>query len=153
MAITESGVLFPTLRDQWDASQIGVDLISDTIKVALFSDSITPNFGTDTAYAVAPYDANEVSGGSWSAGGVTLAGNAISTESVGGTPSWVFDATDVSNGATITSAMGILVYDDTNSPKHGICLIDLVTAVTVDGTLEIQWTAPGSGGILNQAYS
>ena len=60
-----------------------IDLNADTMKCALFTDSITGtfNFDTNTAYNVSPWNANEVSGTGYTAGGATLAtpGVAISS--------------------------------------------------------------------------
>ena len=149
MAIIASGLYFPTFRDQFDPSNLAVDLTAVDMKGALFTDTVAPNFGTDTAYGVAPYNANETSGGSWPAGGVALVGTALSDES--GT--WTFDGTDVNVATTtITLAMGYLLYDDTNATvaDAAIVLVDFVSdASTSNGTFEIQWVAPASGGIFN----
>ena len=61
MAVTASGLFLTTWADVLDTSQLALDLDLETHKGALFSNSITPNFNTDTAYAAAPYNANEVS--------------------------------------------------------------------------------------------
>lgn len=148
MAVTASGFFVPTMLDVFDATQLAFAYLADTMKIALFTDTITPNFGTDTAYNVSPYDANETSGGSWSAGGYTLASKTIAQDVTG---SIVWDAADVSQGTcTVTSAMCGLIYDDTLAGDNAFVLVDFVTAVsTTNGTLTITWTAPGSGGICN----
>ena len=148
MSITASGLYVVTFIDVFDATQLAFAYLADTMKIALFTDTVTPNFGTDTAYGVAPYDANETSGLSWSAGGYTLASKTIAQDVTG---SVVFDAADVSQATcTVTSAMGGLIYDDTLAGNQAVCLVDFVTAVsTVNGTLTITWTAPGSGGVFN----
>jgi len=148
MAVTASGLFVSTFIDVLDTTQLALDLDLETHKIALFSDTITPNFSTNTAYGVAPYDANEVSGTGWSAGGVALT-STVFTEAVTG--SAVFDAADVSEATTtLTSAMCGLIYADALAGNNAICLVDFVTAVsTVAGTLTITWTAPGSGGIFN----
>ena len=148
MAVTASGLFVSTFIDVLDTTQLALDLDLETHKIALFSDTITPNFSTNTAYGVTPYDANEVSGTGWAAGGVALTSTAF-TEAVTG--SAVFDAADVSEATTtLTSAMCGLIYADALAGNNAICLVDFVTAVsTVAGTLTITWTAPGSGGIFN----
>jgi hypothetical protein len=144
------GLFFPAFRDQWDTTNLSIDLDAEDMKGALFTDTVVPDFGVDTAYGVAPWNANETNGGSWPAGGVALTTTALSNET--GTV-WTFDAADVNVATTtITSAMGYLLYDDTNVTvaDAAICLVDFVTAVsTSNGTFEILWTAPGSGGIFN----
>ena len=81
MAVTNSGLFLVTWIDIVDATQLAIDLSLATHKVALFNNTITPNFSTDTAYGAAPYNANEVSGTGWAAGGVLL-----SAAAAGGRP-------------------------------------------------------------------
>lgn len=142
MAVTASGLFFPTWRDILDTTQLAVDLDLDTHKVALFTDTITPDFSTDTAYGTTPYDANEVSGTGWASGGVALAGTAID-ESPTGTLRW--DATDVSEtSTTLTNAECALIYAEALAGDNAIVLVDFGTAYsTVAGTFTIQWAAGG----------
>ena len=142
MAVTASGLFVTTWIDVLDTTQLALDLDLETHKIALFSDTITPNFSTDTAYGVAPYNANEVSGTGWAAGGVALTGTAL-TNDPAGTIKW--DATDVSEtGTTLTDAMAGLIYADALAGNNAILLVDFVTAVsTVAGTLTITWAAGG----------
>lgn len=151
MAVTASGLFVATFLDVLDASQNNVNLVGDTIKCAMFTDTVTPNFSTDTAYGAAPYNANEVSGSGYTAGGVTLTTKAF-TEAVTG--SVVFDADDAQwTSSTITNAMCALIWDDTTTTPVAdvaLCLVDFVTAAsTSNGTFTITWAAPGSGGIFN----
>lgn len=148
MAIAASGLYVATMLDVFDATQLAYAYLADTMKIALFTDTITPNFGTDTAYGVAPYNANETSGGSWAAGGYTLATKTIAQDAIGYS---VWDAADVSQATcTVTNAMAGLIYDDTLVGKNAVVLVDFVTAVsTTNGTLTITFTAPASGGIYN----
>src|SRR5215207_3070229 len=93
MAVTASGLYVKTFLDMHDGTDLNVDVINEAIKYALFTNTITPNFSTDTAYGVAPYNANEVSGTGYTAGGVTL-GTKTYTESPTGTV--MFDSADPS---------------------------------------------------------
>ena len=140
--ITASGAFYPTWRDKWDTTQLAIDLDLDTHKVAIFGSATTPNFSTDTAYAVAPYDTDEKSGGSWPAGGYTLVGTAV-TESPAGSMMW--DATDVSQAtSTFTGGEGCLTYADVLGTNNAICLHDFTTTASPNaGTMEIQWAATG----------
>ena len=142
MAVTASGLFVSTSIDILDTTQLAVDLDLETHKIALFSDTITPNFSTDTAYGVAPYNANEVSGTGWASGGVALTTTAVD-ESPTGTLRW--DAADVSEtSTTLTDAMAGLIYADALAGNNAIVLVDFVTAVsTVAGTLTITWAAGG----------
>jgi hypothetical protein len=148
MAVTASGLFVTTWLDILDTTQLAVDLDLETHKIALFSDTITPNFSTDTAYGTGTYASNEVSGTGWSAGGVALTSTTLA-ESITGSIVW--DAADVSQtSTTLTSAMAGLIYADALAGNNAILLVDFVTAVsTVSGTLTITWAAPASGGIFS----
>lgn len=145
MAVTASGLFVSTWRDVLDTTQLALDLDLDTHKVAMFTNSITPDFSADTAYGVSPYDANEVSGTGYTAGGATLTGTTW-TESPTGTLMW--DATDPSwTTSTITSARAALYYADALAGNNAICLQNFgADFSTTAGTFTIQLA---SGGIFN----
>lgn len=149
MAVTASGLYVATFADLLDTTQLGIDLDLETHKGALFSNTITPNFATDTAYGVAPYNANEVSGTGWAAGGVALVGTAFDVATTAGT--LIFDATDVSvAGTTLTNARCYLLYADALAGNNAIVLVNFgADFSTVAGTFGIQWAAPASGGVFN----
>lgn len=143
MAITVSGLYVPTFLDILDTTQLAVDLDLETHRVAMFTNSLTPNYSTDTAYGVAPYNANEVSGTGYTAGGALLTGTTV-TEAPTGTLK--FDAADTSWAtSTITSARGALVYADALAGNNAIVFVNFgADYSTVAGTFTIQWA---SGGI------
>jgi hypothetical protein len=142
MAVTASGLFYATWADIVDTTQLAIDLDLETHKGALFSNSITPNFSTDTAYAVAPYNANEVSGTGWASGGVVLTGTTISESPTG---SLMFDATDVSvAGTTLTNARCYMLYADALAGNNAIVLVNFAADFsTVNGTFGIQWPSTG----------
>lgn len=144
MAITASGLFVATWIDILDTTQLGIDLDLETHKVAMFTNTITPNFSTDTAYGVAPYNANEVSGTGYTSGGALLTTTAVS-ESPTGTLMW--DAADtVWTGSTITNARGALIYADALAGNNAIVLVNFGADYSTNaGTFTIQWAA---GGIL-----
>lgn len=143
MAISASGLFYITWRDVLDTTQLAIDLDLETHKIALFTNSITPNFSTDTAYGVSPYDANEVSGTGYSAGGAALTTTAVD-ESPTGTIRWDADNSSWST-STITNAKGGLIYADALAGNNAICLVNFgADYSTVAGTFLITWA---SGGI------
>jgi len=148
MAITASGLYAATFMDVLDTTQLALDLDLETHKIALFT-TLTPNFTTDTAYGVTPYDANEVSGTGWAAGGVALTSTALSIET-GSILTW--DAADVSETTTtLADSEGGLIYADALAGNNAICMVywgagDFSTSA---GTFAVTWTAPGSGGIFS----
>lgn len=143
-AITASGLYVLTFKDMWDNSDLVLDYISDTIKAALYTNSVTPNFSTDTAYAASPYTSNEVTGTGYTAGGATL-GTKTLTDSSG---TLVFDAADPSwTTATFSAVRGMLVWDDTVTTPVADPVIGLVNfgsdyAVTA-GTFTVQLSGSG----------
>ena len=142
MAITASGFFVPTYLDVFDTTQLAIDLDLETHKGALFANAITIDYDANTAYGVAPFDANEVSGTGWAAGGVALTGTTFTLVAGGYSK---FDATDVSvAGTTLTAAMGDLIYADALAGNNAIMFIDFVTAVTtVAGLFEVLWHTDG----------
>ena len=145
MAISASGLYVLTFKDMWDNTDFVFDFLNDTVKLALFTNTITPNFSSDTAYGVSPYNANEVSGTGYTAGGATLA---LKTVSESPTGTLMIDAADPSwTTATFSSARGGLMWDDTaTSPADAaICLINFGADYGVTaGTFTVQLA---SGGI------
>jgi hypothetical protein len=145
MAVSVSGLFVPTWLDILDTTQLAVDLDLETHKLAMFTNTITPNFSTDTAYGVAPYNANEVSGTGYTAGGTVITTTTV-TESPTGTVMW--DAADTQwASSTITNARCGLAYADALAGNNAICLINFgADFSTVNGLFLVQWAA---GGILN----
>lgn len=142
MAVTVSGLFLPTWLDILDTTQLAIDLDLETHKLAMFTNSITPNFSSDTAYAVAPYNANEVSGTGYTVGGALITSTTI-TESPTGTAMW--DAADTSwTTSTITNARCGLAYADALAGNNAIVLINWgADFSTVAGTFLVQWAATG----------
>lgn len=142
MAITASGLFVLTFMDVLDTTQLALDLDLETHKVALFTDSVSPNFSSDTAYGVAPYNANEVSGTGYTAGGTALTSTAL-TESPTGT--LMYDAADTDwASSTITNAKGALIYADALAGNNAICLVNFGSNYsTNNGLFRIQWAATG----------
>jgi len=131
-------------------SYTGLD--SDTVKAALFNNSVTPD--KDAAVASTGFNtgtwvtANEVTDvTNWVSGGRALASKTFTTPSTG---VFMFDAADLAGGGTvtITNAFGCLVYDDTISggtvADQGVCYNYFGGAQSVTaGTFTIVWNANG----------
>jgi hypothetical protein len=115
----------------------------DTINIALFNNTGTPSQDTDPAtYGVAPYNANEVSGTGWAAGGIALGSPTMTLVAGVGV---MFDANDVSaSTTTLTNVRGCAIYDNTLSPKAVVMAITFgADYSTVAGTFAITWDANG----------
>ena len=103
--------------------------LTDTMKIALYTNSATLD-ATTTAYTTS----NEVVGTGYTAGGNTLAGNAISS---GGSTAWLTFSDSSWTTATFT-ARGALIYDSTQS-NAAIAVLDFGADKTATvGTFTVQ---------------
>lgn len=141
MTVAGSGLYVATFVDALDTTQLALDLDLETHKTAMFTNTVTPNYTTDTAYGVAPYNANEVTGTAYVAGGVLLTG----TTFLGAAGNGTFDAADVSwASSTIANARMALIYADALAGNNAIVGIDFTQDYsTNNGTFAIQWNASG----------
>jgi hypothetical protein len=118
MAWSASKIFRPFIADMaGNTAAFDLDASADTIKAALFDNSITPN--QDVTSANSGYGA-----GVWASGGVSdssgwpAVGRNLGSQTVdAGTAGTVFfDAADTASAnstTTLTNAYGVLVYDDT----------------------------------------
>jgi hypothetical protein len=137
MAWTASGLYVLTFIDIFDTTQLAIDLDLETHKGALYNNTETPNFSTETVYSAT----NEVTGTNWAAGGVALTGTAVSESPAG---SLMFDATDVSVASTtLSNARGYKLYEDAVSNRLIVGVNFGADYSTTNGTFAIQWAAAG----------
>lgn len=153
MAWTNSKMFreWPKMTDQVSGTGFtGLD--SDTVKAALFNNSVTPD--KDAAVGSTGYNtgtwltANEVTDATnWAATGRTLASKTFTTPSTG---VYMFDAADTAGGGTLTiaNAWGAFVYDDAITAgtvaDQGVCYNYFGGAQSVTGgTFTIVWSANG----------
>lgn len=153
MAWTNSKMFreWPKMTDQVSGTGFtGLD--SDTVKAALFNNSVTPD--KDAAVGSTGYNtgtwltANEVTDATnWAATGRTLASKTFTTPSTG---VYMFDAADTAGGGTLTiaNAYGAFVYDDAITAgtvaDQGVCYNYFGGAQSVTGgTFTIVWSANG----------
>jgi len=150
MAVTVSGLYVANMIDVFDATQLAIDLSLTSHKIALISNSATPNFSTDASWS----STNEVSGTGWASGGIALSAAAAgatstaptNTESPTGTQ--MYDMGDISVASTtLTNARAARIYADALTTPTADALIVLVNFgadySTVAGTFGIQWAATG----------
>lgn len=151
MAWGNSRIFRQTLADIL-GNTTAMDFNSDSSKVALYDNDITPD--NDVSAANSAYNAgqwtasgNEVSeSGQWAAGGVALTSPTID---VGTADVVMLDATDTASGsaADLAAVFGALVYDDTiASPvaDQGWCYNYFGGSNSVvNGTFTVVWHANG----------
>lgn len=118
----------------------GIDLDTDTIKVALVTSTYTPNIDTHDNFDDIT---NEVTGTGYTAGGATLSVtvSADTTDDEG-----VFDATDVTWSSSTITARGAVIYKSTGTASTSklICYIDFgEDKVSSAGNFVITWAAEG----------
>jgi hypothetical protein len=121
-----------------------LDLNADTIKAALFDNSITPSQTVATASTLlgaGVWASGQLSNGGWSAGGLALTSVASGFSS----NVYTFDAADTANvtDATISGAFGAFVYDDTVADQGISYNYFGGTQSVTAGTFTILWNASG----------
>ena len=132
-----SGLYVATIRDSV-SNVIALDVTSTLCKVAMYANTLTPNFNADpSSYS----STNEVSGTGYTAGGIVIASPTLTISS----GNLVFDIADSAwASSTITNARGATIYADALTPKANIVTIDFgADFSTVAGTFTIQWPAGG----------
>lgn len=150
MAWSNSRVFRQYLADVLN-NTTAMDANSDTFKVALYTNAITPDndvTAANSAYNVGQWaSANEVSeSGQWAAGGVALASVTLD---VGTADVVFFDAADTASGsaADLANVFGCEVYDDTITTPvadQGVCYNYFGGSNSVvNGTFTVQWNASG----------
>lgn len=124
----------------------GIDLTTDTIKVALVTSSYTPNADTHEFFDDIT---NEITGTGYTAGGATLSSKSVTQDNTNDLA--YFDAADASWPSSTLTARGAVIYKDTGTPGTSplIAFIDFGTDRTSSAdTFRIEWSA---SGILNLA--
>ena len=139
MAVSASGLFVPTFLDILDATQLAVNLVGDTVKVGLITNSSTPEFDSHDHWS--DLSGNEVSGTNYTAGGATLANKTLT----GSSGTIKFDADDVAwSSSTISNARAAVVYDDTLTSDPLVCLVNFgADYSSANGTFTITWNASG----------
>lgn len=134
-----SGVYQPTMIDAFDATQLAVDLSLDSHKVALVTDTYTPNFQTHDLFNDVT---NEISGTGYSAGGKAITGlNPALTNDSG---IMKYDIDDLAWASATFTARGAVMYLDalTNDPLLAAWTFGADITATA-GTFTIAWHSTG----------
>lgn len=140
MAWSASGLMVATHIDKWDDTALTLDLTSETQwKAAFWGASVTPNFGTDTAYGVAPWNAGESSGAGYTAGGIAVVNTTLAHVS----GSMRFDADNFQIDDSTITAEGYLLYASTVSNRAFLAVWFGEPKSTEDGTFLVTHDASG----------
>ena len=149
MAFGTSSKIFTAFIENALGNDVAYDLdtAGDTFYVALYNNTNTPSQTVtlaNTVYNVDQWATGEVyDGAEW-----PQAGQALSITTSGFASNvFTFDAADeVSTGtsASLTDCRGCLVYDNTLSPKYGLCYLSFGGAAAVtDGTFTVVFNGSG----------
>ncbi len=153
MAITVSGLYSKVIIARFNATQLAIDLSLTTHKLALYANTITPDFEASVAtaaFGAGAYASGEVFGTGWATGGIALSAAATGASSTaptltstGGTVT--YDMNDVAVAATtLTNARGCLLYADALSGDPGIVFVNFgADYSTNNGVFGITWNAAG----------
>ena len=131
-----SGLYVANSIDILDATQLAVDLSLTTAKIAMYNNSDTPNYSTDSTYSAT----NEVSGAGYTATGQVVV-SPTNTESPTGT--LMHDLGDqVWASPTTVTAFGAKYY--VAAATKLVCAINFAGSFTsTAGTFTIQWASTG----------
>lgn len=119
----------------------GIDLDTDTVKVALVTSTYSPNIDTHDNFDDIT---NEVSGTGYSAGGATLGSVTVTADTTN--DRGVFDAADTSWSTATITARGAVIYKSTGTASTSklICYVDFGSdIVSTASTFSIVWNASG----------
>lgn len=142
MAFPTSGLFVQTFMKSFDATQLAVNLVLTTHKVALYTNAlVAPDLTADTAWNVAPWNANEVVGTGYTSGGQTVASTTFA-HTGSGVVMW--DAADPSWATATITARGALYYADALAGDNSIFAQTFgADIVSTAGTFLIQLAAGG----------
>lgn len=141
MAWTASGWYVDTLKLEF-IEDITFDLELDTHKVALYNNTLTPNFA---ASAPAYSTTNEITGTGYTAGGSVIANTTVAVSGA----YVVWDGDDITwTSSTLTGVRGANAYADSLAGNNLILGISFGTDyATNDGSLLLSFNASGIGRI------
>lgn len=143
MSWSGSGLFVANFIDILDATQLAIDLSLTTNKIALFTNSVTPDYNAsaaNAAYGAGAWNANEASGTGYTAGGVNVASPTLT----GSSGIMTFDLADPSWASSSITARGLLLYANALTPKSAICAVDFgADYTTTNGTFLVQVNALG----------
>lgn len=134
-----SGLYGITFEDAFDATAIDPNLDTDSVKIALVTDTHTPDFNADDQYADVD---NEIASG----GGYTTGGNALDTPTWGTSGGFLtYDSADEAwTSATFSAVRGCIGYDDTLAGDPLLWATTFGADYSVSsGTLTVQPAATG----------
>lgn len=132
-----SGLYVSTRKAEADGTDTIIDWVNDTIKCALFTSSLTPNFSTDTVFSTT---AEVTASTGYVTGGTTLTGKTVS-ESPAGTLK--FTASTAQWFTSSITARCAVLYDTTVSNKLIACVDFGADKTSTGDTFTITWPAAG----------
>ncbi len=139
-AFGTSGMYLLTWIDKLDATQLAIDLSLTSHKIAMYTNTLTPNFSSDSAYSAT----NEVTGTGYTAGGQVIVSPTV-TESPTGTI--MYDLGDqIWAAPTTVTARGGIEYADALAGNNLMIAWTFGGAdiVSTAGTFTIAWNALGA---------
>jgi hypothetical protein len=138
MAWTASGLYFITWRDILDATQLAINLDLTSHKIAMYNNTETPNYSTESGYSAT----NEVTGTGYTAGGQVVI-TPVVDESPAGTLRYDLGDQVWASPTTVT-AFGAKLYADALAGDNLIVGINFGGSfASTAGTFTIQWAAGG----------
>jgi hypothetical protein len=139
MAWTKSGLYALNFRDALDTSNLAVDFLLTSHKIAMYNNTETPAFETEVSYAAT----NEVSGTGYTAGGQVVVSPTFAV--AGATAVLTYDLGDqIWASPTTVTARGAKLYADALAADNLLVGVNFGSDFTsTAGTFTIQWAAGG----------
>jgi hypothetical protein len=139
MAWTKSGLYALNFRDALDTSNLAVDFLLTSHKIAMYNNTETPAFETEVSYAAT----NEVSGTGYTAGGQVVVSPTFAV--AGATAVLTYDLGDqIWASPTTVTARGAKLYADALAADNLLVGVNFGSDfASTAGTFTIQWAAGG----------
>lgn len=139
MAWSRSGLAAATFIDALDTTQLALDLDLETHKLALYDNTITPNFLTDTAYSAT---GEMPTSGSYVAGGFVVTTTTFTGTGGTGVTSASWAASNWSQAIAVAGAYGCKIYADALVGDNLIAMIYFGASFTSTGAgpFTITWS-------------
>lgn len=119
-----------------------IDLVNDTIKVALMNEYHSFNPSTSENQTWNDVKDNEISGTNYTSGGQALTGKKVTPDNVSNCS--MFDADDLTWSSSTITAYHAVIYDDSSSLKYIIGSIDFGGPQTSNGgNFTLEWEEDG----------
>lgn len=146
MAWSAPGLFLGTQMDQWDPSDLGIDLTAEDGKLALWGSSITPDYNAATpTYGSSPWNSGQSTGAGYTAGGPLVLGTTLAIVS----SALMYDFDNIELTETTLTTEGGIVYFPNKSNRIFLGMWWGEVLETQDGTFLLTPNSLGAARLTN----